>query len=371
MSKTMKNLKNRMKAPHDLKEAVKKGERLERTYYGETPKAGARRSALALAGYACIAMLLLGSVIVLPNLLSAQAPVAESGTSVVYVKPTEDQLQNYVRPDLIWASDLNPQLKDFVIWSADVTDFEVKVTKPITLPDLDIEKPRYALEVRMEVLDKEDTAHMTKMKRIFVNVTAAMENIGAKEMGNMSSFTLDANNYPEYLYQLFEIGADQLTETAEQRMISDFARLGNTRIEIKIAEQPYDDVNPADYQIKCIWQAKQVDGEQTVWPMLTDHLDNDDYIVRFCVEDVTPTLDSKIEEGIQAKFDQFLKDLNAVGTPTEKMNDYPYRGENRYFYYDYVISKNDLIALDTESVVSQMSNVDGDIWCQISIFDKR
>ena len=97
MSKTMKNLKNRMKAPHDLKVAVKKGERLERTYYGETPKAGACRSALAFAGYACIAMLLLGGVIVLPAMLNGQAPVAQSDPAVTSI------------PDLL--PDL---LKDFV-----------------------------------------------------------------------------------------------------------------------------------------------------------------------------------------------------------------------------------------------------------------
>ena len=97
MSNTMKNLKKRMKAPHDLKEAVKKGERLERTYYGETPKAGAHRFAVAFAGYACMAMLLLGGVIVLPAMLNGQAPVAQSDPAVTSIP---DQL-----PDL---------LKDFV-----------------------------------------------------------------------------------------------------------------------------------------------------------------------------------------------------------------------------------------------------------------
>ncbi len=81
MSKPINDLKKRMKAPRDLKEAVKKGERLTHIYYADTPATNARKFALAFAGYACVAALLLGSVIVLPSLLSAKAPVAQSGTS--------------------------------------------------------------------------------------------------------------------------------------------------------------------------------------------------------------------------------------------------------------------------------------------------
>lgn len=97
MSKPMKNLKKRLRAPHNLKEAVKRGERLAPAYKADTRAIHVRRFSTAIVAYACVAALLIGGVAILPSLMNGQTPVAQSGTVVTSVP---DQL-----PDL---------LKDFV-----------------------------------------------------------------------------------------------------------------------------------------------------------------------------------------------------------------------------------------------------------------
>lgn len=96
MSNTAKNLKKRLKAPHTLVEAAKKGEYIKNTTdtkQADTPGRHIRRFAMALAAYACIALLLIGSVSFLPRFLDNSPAGTQPSTPDALPSITEAEMQ--------------------------------------------------------------------------------------------------------------------------------------------------------------------------------------------------------------------------------------------------------------------------------------
>lgn len=260
MSKPAKNLKKRLKAPRALVEATKKGERFVPAHRADTRDVHIRRFTKVIAVYACAAVLLIAGVAILPLLWKGNAPItAQSGTVITsavtnqpaYVAPTEDEARGFIRPDLIWASSLNPDLKDVVIWIAELGDDGIQVVQSASFPDVGIENARYAVDVKLEYLESDDDdanqISQQRMKRDLAKLTGALQSVGIEplknqygyDLGYRGNFANDPGN--NYLLKYFEIGADQLTEEDERAILSNYESFTlNFRIEIKIAWQPND-----------------------------------------------------------------------------------------------------------------------------------
>ncbi len=91
----MKDLKKRLRAPHNLKEAVKQGERLAPAYKADTRTTHLRRFSTAIVAYACVAAVVLGGAILLPSLLLEQSPYSSQPPAASSVPDTTD----YVLPE--------------------------------------------------------------------------------------------------------------------------------------------------------------------------------------------------------------------------------------------------------------------------------
>ena len=160
MSKTIRDLKKRMKAPRNLVEAVKKGERLEPALRVDTRAVHLRRFSKAIAAYACVVVLLIGAVFVLPGLPDSETPQSPATTTTGvdlpasdkpdYVYPPKDDAQNYFRPELIWVNDLNPGLVDTIIWAMQSEGEGYSVLYPYTIPEIGGEDAQFAIELRFE-----------------------------------------------------------------------------------------------------------------------------------------------------------------------------------------------------------------------------
>lgn len=117
MSKKIHVKGTQFKAPKQLVEAAKKGERITVTHHSYDTKTNhVRRFTLALA----VAALLLGGVAFLPSLLNNSAPALSQpgGNSVGqsalentdHAVPSDD----YIRPDLVWADETNRLSEDIL-----------------------------------------------------------------------------------------------------------------------------------------------------------------------------------------------------------------------------------------------------------------
>lgn len=397
----MKNLKNRMKAPHDLKVAVKKGERLERTYYGETPKAGARRFALAFAGYACIAMLLLGGVIVLPALLNGQAPVAQStATTTVaepegYVKPSGVDAKNFIYPDLIWASHLNMGLENFVLWSADIDENgAVEVTTPFTRPDVGEETADYAVEVRIVYFETKEVKSAVGSRHL-ASVTYKLEELGIETLKN--SYGNDMLMYADakplegnpYYSKVCVLGQNQFTEAVEKALVEKITTIENARVEIRIAWQPRS-THPADpdqviettpkYNEATIWFAdwygSGISDEYEIsfpfdetWPVC-QRIDDKEYFVHISIgwlgeDTLIGERYSKFENQI-AKMEEALKAAGFVESDLQVQDNWP---RDEYYAVCYDVIGKDLSEFDPESIMTYLREVDADLSFEMKILE--
>ena len=401
MSKTMKNLKNRMKAPYDLKEAVKKGERLERTYYGETPKAGARRSALAFAGYACIAMLLLASVIVLPAMLNGHAPVAQSteATTVTepdgYVKPSGVDAKSFVYPDLIWASHLNMDLENFILWSADIDENgTVEVTTPFTRPDVGEETADYAVEVRIVYFERKEVKSSTGSRHL-AGVIYKLEELGIETMKSSNGDALlkyvDAKPLEgnPYYSQVCVLGQNQFTEAVEKGLVEKIATIKNARVEIRIAWQPRS-THPADpdqviettpkYNERPIWFADWYGSGisdvyeisypfEDTWPVC-ERIDDKEYFVHVSIgwlgEDTLIGERYSMFENQIAKMEEALKAAGFVESDVQVQDNWP---RDEYYAVCYDIIGKDLSAFDPEIVMTYLREIDADLSFEMKILE--
>lgn len=197
MSNTTKNLKKRLHAPRELVSATKRGERVIPKHTTDTNATHIRRFSKAFAAYACAAAVLVGGSIALPALLSDSStpltqPSAGDADQSPPVKPIEtdgyrslsaEQAENYIRPDLIWANELNPELKNSVIWSAENVDGESSVTQALTLPAVGGEDAEYAVEIRMEIIDyKAVHASHLYMARVMPQIESELAQIGFEKV---------------------------------------------------------------------------------------------------------------------------------------------------------------------------------------------
>lgn len=143
-----------MKAPRNLVEAVKKGERLEPVGVVNTRAVHIQRFTKAIAAYACVAVVLVATALVLPALLyngEGQSTAAQSSTPEATMTPVYyGYPDNYVRPDLIWADEFNPELKDFVIYLAQCKDGKAEVLSELTIPNVGAEDAGFGVEVCLE-----------------------------------------------------------------------------------------------------------------------------------------------------------------------------------------------------------------------------
>lgn len=189
MSNTTKNLKKRLKAPRELVNSVKQGERVTPVRETDTNATHIRHFSKALAAYTCAAAVLIGGSLVLPALVkdgSAQ-PLSQPSGSAAQIgnEPNADQAvlpQGYVRPELIWANELNPELKDTVIWSAEKVGDVTEVTKALTLPDVGGEDAEYAVEFRMEIDEDAEHATLTFLARHMAVVGRTLEEMGFEKV---------------------------------------------------------------------------------------------------------------------------------------------------------------------------------------------
>ncbi|MBO5779222.1 MAG: hypothetical protein J6R82_06615 [Clostridia bacterium] len=161
MSKTTRDLKKRMKAPKNLVEAVKKGERLEPVGVVNTRAVHIQRFTKAIAAYACVAAVLIATAFVLPALLDyGEVQPSTTGSNPTeelnqpndyqYVYPPVDEAHNYLRPELIWVNHLNPTLVDTIIWTMQIDGGEGRVVYPYTIPAFGGEDAQFAVELRFE-----------------------------------------------------------------------------------------------------------------------------------------------------------------------------------------------------------------------------
>lgn len=382
MSKSMKNLKKRLRAPHNLKEAVKQGERLAPAYKADTRATHLRRFSTVIAAYACVAALLIGGVAILPAFWNSQAPVAGQSSGEItpavtvhpgYVYPTGEDAENFVHPELIWASHLNPGLKDVVIWAAEVGETESgekepAVVKPAGFPFVDLENPRYAVEVKMELLGtagSDEKFNMSSMKRYYASVEGAMKMVGIEPIKNEENgydLGIYGNVYPAegniYLSKYYEIGKDQLTKEDEAAMLEILANLpANTRIEIKMAWQPKSVLK--DYEEIAIWKADQLDGKQTIRnDVITDTVEkSEEYVVRIMIEDASDFMTMTQTSLYQRKIAQMEEALKAAGFVQTDMELEIVKDGNEYYLAYFKVSGNDLSAFDSSLILSYMDGV--------------
>lgn len=108
MSNEIRSKGKQIKAPRELIEAVKKGERLApRTPKGfDTRSTHVRRFALALAGYACAAALLIGGAAFIPSLLSGEDAPVDQPIAAAPSQSTPDLTQSTAAlpSEPVWAS---------------------------------------------------------------------------------------------------------------------------------------------------------------------------------------------------------------------------------------------------------------------------
>lgn len=214
MSKTIHDLKKRMKAPRNLVEAVKKGERLEPALRVDTRAVHLRRFSKAIAAYACVAILLIGAVFVLPGLPDSETPQSPATTTTGvdlpasdkpdYVYPPKDDAQNYFRPELIWVNDLNPGLVDTIIWAMQSEGEGNRVLYPYTIPKIGGEDAQFAIELRFERVSGDvEWPGYAEMIREMERVKRALTDAGFEEIQKKNTESNDL------LYRKYYFAADR------------------------------------------------------------------------------------------------------------------------------------------------------------------
>lgn len=214
MSKTIHDLKKRMKAPRNLVEAVKKGERLEPALRVDTRAVHLRRFSKAIAAYACVVVLLIGAVFVLPGLPDSETPQAPATTTTGvdlpasdkpdYVYPPKDDAQNYFRPELIWVNDLNPGLVDTIIWAMQSEGEGYSVLYPYTIPEIGGEDAQFAIELRFERVSGDvEWPGYAEMIREMQRVKRALTDAGFEEIDKKNTESNDL------LYRKYYFAADR------------------------------------------------------------------------------------------------------------------------------------------------------------------
>lgn len=378
----MKNLKKRLRAPHNLKEAVKRGERLAPAYKADTRTDHVRRFSTAIAAYACVAAVLIGGVAILPAFWNSQAPVAgqssgETTPAVTvhpgYVYPTGEDAENFVHPELIWASHLNPGLKDVVIWAAEVGETEsgekeIVITKPVSFPYVKVENARYAVEIKLEYLgtagEDGESIGMNVAKRQYAILTTAMNSVGVETIKNEygeeqpvgGNFFTNMGNI--YLSNYFELTEDQLTADAETTILAGLEKLpANIRISIGIAWQPKSVLK--DYEEIAIWKADQLDGKQTIRnDVIADTVEkSEEYVVRIMIEDASDFMTMTQTSMYQRKITQMEEALKAAGFVQTDMELEIVKDGNEYYLAYFKVSGNDLSAFDSSLILSYMDGV--------------
>lgn len=187
MSNNTKNLKKRIKAPRELVSAVKKGELVTLVRKSDTHATHIRRFSKAFAAYACAALVLICGSLALPWLLKEPtAPLSQpSGSEGTSTETDRTVLPaNYIRSDLIWANELNPELKDTVIWSAEFIDGAPSVIQALTLPTVGGEDAEYAVEFRIQFRDMttDENATLSFLATRMAMIDVDLRNIGFEEI---------------------------------------------------------------------------------------------------------------------------------------------------------------------------------------------
>lgn len=248
MTNTTRNLKKRLKAPRDLVEATKKGERFVPARQIDTRATHVRRFSRAIAAYACVAVVLIAGVAVLPRLLGGEPvpPTSAQSSSALpdalnppeYVPLSEEQAANYVRPDLIWANELNPELKNNIIWAFDQANYEQTVTDPFTMPAVGGVDAQYAVVFVIGIAD-------TESNDVSVNVL--------KRQAAQIDEQLVGQGFTQVEYRPSEVGSGYGFSTFYAVSRTDLAKLdtdaimtrlstasGDLRITLSIAWQSYE-----------------------------------------------------------------------------------------------------------------------------------
>lgn len=385
-------MKKRLKAPRELVEATKKGERFVPARQIDTRATHMRRFSKAVAAYACVAVVLIAGVAVLPMLLGGEPVPSTSAQSTSalldqteYTPLSEEQAKNYFRPDLIWASEFNPELTNFVIWSAEVGEDGIKVTQPTLFPNVGVENARYAVEIKMEFLgtnvENGDAVSMNAMKRQYARVETAMKNIGVETLKNEYGYDLgvSGNFDPDFgnlcFSKYYELGHEQLTEADVETVLSGLGYLQeNTLVEVKIAWQSVGQF-ASDSELnwwRTDWQATQIDGKQKAYSFDCVYNDTREYVVRITVKDMEKNLmmGTDAYNVYKRKIAHMEEEMIKAGFQKTNLDLDPDTNKNVYYSVDYVISGEKLNKFDTDIILSNMGSVDANLYFSICIWAK-
>ena len=395
MSKPTKNLKKRLKAPRELVEATKKGERFVPAHNIDSRTVHVRRFSRAIAAYACVAMVLIAGVAILPMLLGGE-PVAQSGMPQVtmkpsgYVKPTDEEAKDFVRPDLIWASHMNPQLENFVLWSADIDENGTAwVTTPFTRPDVGEDTSAYAVEVRIVYFGRE-SVNVNIGKRALNGLIIALDELGIKTLKNQYGYDLltyiDAKPLSgnPYYSKVCELEQDQFTEAVEQVLMEKFATIEDARVEIRLAWQPnsphpdelyHVPTNTVKYNERGIWFAYWDWGIETTYPFedtwpVYERIEDKEYFVHISIESsrtygMTDEEYSKFERQV-VKMEEALKAAGFIEADLQVEDSWP---QYEYYAMCYTVIGKDLSAFDSEIIMSHLREVDSNLFIEMKIME--
>lgn len=223
--------------PEDLVKAVKHGKKFARRR-ADTNATHIRRFSKAFAVYACAALVLIGGSLTLPALLSdspAPAPLAQPSVSTDTQKPYFPI--DYIRPDLIWANEHNPERKNTVIWSAENIDGKSIVTNELTLPDIGGEDAEYAIEFRGEFVSNETkNATPAYIIRRMAHIDAALLNLGFEAVDIEPAEDGSQGRSVIYAASRKELSAIDTDELLSAVASAD----GNLRFKLRIAWQSLD-----------------------------------------------------------------------------------------------------------------------------------
>lgn len=262
MSKNIQAVGQQLKAPRYLVEAAQKGEHIPPLHKSDTHATHLRRISKAIATYICAAVLLVGVAAAVPALVGEKAPapasqpsaegsVSEPVRPIVYTPVPEDAASTYVRSDLIWANELNPALKDFVIWTGEVVDGVTKGDSVFTLPDIAEGYSGYSVEIAVTGFDTDTTlasAPVAIMRR-WVAVETYLLELGFEKLGTRSA--ADGESVDAFIYAATP---DQLRSLDPQTMMLDAyvdPNLGNVRFTLRIAWQSLEGDLELAYSVKA------------------------------------------------------------------------------------------------------------------------
>lgn len=116
MSKDIRSVRDQVKAPKRLVNAVIKGERVAPKHKTDTAATHIRRFSKIFAVYACVAVLLIGSAVALPALLDNPAASQPQPDATVSDQTPDNALlpEDFIRPDLVWADETNKMSEQIV-----------------------------------------------------------------------------------------------------------------------------------------------------------------------------------------------------------------------------------------------------------------